>query len=114
MPNGVLHAHIRGPKGMNSVNLPNDTKLAGKIIAAQALHDDKRIEHGVLGRIFGGKHGAPTNIACFVIVTAVVMLCIVALTLKDQPSFSKKDGVSLFSGLITLGLGYLFGRGSKD
>jgi uncharacterized membrane protein YtjA (UPF0391 family) len=98
---------------VNTVNLPRDPKVAGKIVDAQALHEAQRIEIGLLGRLFGGKTGAPANTASLLVFIAFLVLVFLLIWGEDTPTFSRKDAVSLLSSFITLALGYLFGKGTQ-
>lgn len=64
---------------------------------------------GILGKIFGSAANAPTNIAGFIL--CLLSLTVVALILfrSNEPV---ADNLTLLVPVITLTLGYLFGRRS--
>jgi len=69
-------------------------------------------ELGLLGRLFGSASEKAGNIAGFAVVVAFAGAVIAAIWMPDTTSFTKKDAVLAFVGIITLALGFLFGRGS--
>jgi hypothetical protein len=99
---------------MNTFNLPDDPKIAGKIIDVQSQHESQRLDMGVLGRFFGSKSGAPANAASFVVYAAFATIAAILVFGVDAASFTKKDSVIAISNLLTLALGFLFGKSTKD
>ena len=69
---------------------------------------------GIIGLLLGGANEKPGNIAGFVIVVSICAIFVVLLWFPDNASLSKKDAVTFFGGIITLALGYVFGRGSAS
>lgn len=65
------------------------------------------LDAGILGKIFGSAANAPTNIAGFI-------LCLLSLTAVALIVFRSNepvaDNLTLLVPIITLTLGYLFGR----
>lgn len=90
------------------VQLPKDPDLAGKIIAAQTQ------ERGMLGHFFGTKEHAPTNIAGFLLIACVLGLGAVALIAPEQVRENARDIVTGILSLITLIVGFIFGRKTSD
>jgi hypothetical protein len=67
------------------------------------------LEAGWLGKIFGSATNAPTNIAGFFV--GVLTLTIIVLGFVFVPSsISARDFLNYLAPLITLVLGYLFGK----
>ncbi len=66
------------------------------------------LDAGWLGTIFGSSTYAPTNIAGFVVCLLVVIVCIVGFLKMPTAEF-----VERVIPIITLGLGYLFGKKSE-
>ena len=66
------------------------------------------LDAGWLGTIFGSSTYAPTNIAGFVVCILVVIVCIVGFLKMPTTEF-----VERVIPIITLGLGYLFGKKSE-
>lgn len=88
---------------MNEVNPPEDISIALKKIEAQ--------ERGVLGRFFGTKDHAPTNIAA----VALILLSVLLAFAMIGPLGNGTDRASLITSLlsaITLTIGIIFGRSS--
>jgi hypothetical protein len=69
-------------------------------------------ELGLLGKLFGSKEHAPMNIAGFAVVVAFFCIVGVLCWMPDTAAFSRKDATLILVGIITLALGFLFGRGS--
>ena len=99
-------------KALNHANLPQDPAVAGKVVDAQAANEKVRLERGVIGWLFGSRDHVPNNVAGLIVVGGFVAVCII---LQGDGEFaSKKDALAAISSLITLALGFLFGRASKD
>jgi hypothetical protein len=72
-------------------------------------HTRMSLEAGWLGGIFGSKERAPTNIAGFFV--AILTLTIIVFGFVFVPShISAMDFLNYLVPLITLVLGYLFGK----
>jgi hypothetical protein len=71
-------------------------------------------ELGWMGKIFGSRANSPGNIAGVCVVISILALCFLLVYAPEGPRTSQ--GITLFGGIVTLALGYLFGRsgGSKD
>lgn len=65
-----------------------------------------------MGWLFGMGAEKPANIAGFAIVVCFILIAALAIWMPDSPTFTKKDAVLIFVGIISLALGFLFGRGS--
>jgi hypothetical protein len=67
------------------------------------------LEAGWLGKIFGSATNAPTNIAGFFV--GILTLTIIVVGFVFVPSsISAMDFLNFLAPLITLALGYLFGK----
>jgi hypothetical protein len=97
---------------MNHANLPSDPALAGKVVDAQAANDRVRLERGIMGWLFGSRDHVPNNVAGVVVVGGFIAVCVILYRPGDFAS--KKDSLAAISSLVTLALGFLFGRASKD
>jgi hypothetical protein len=80
----------------------------------QRSHEDRKLERGAMGWLFGMGAEKPANIAGFAIVVSFVAAIITVIWMPDADSFTRKDAVLIFVGIITLALGFLFGRGSAS
>jgi len=67
------------------------------------------LEAGWLGKIFGSATNAPTNIAGFFVGILTLTIIIVGFVFVPS-SISAMDFLSFLAPLITLALGYLFGK----
>ena len=97
---------------MKKIELPSDPKLAGQVLKSHADTEARDMERGIMGWLFGMGSEKPANIAGFAIVVSFIAAVSIALWMPDTPGFTKKDAVLVFVGIITLALGFLFGRGS--
>ena len=86
-----------------------------EIARLNAIHDhssrEKAMEMGLIGRIFGGAAEKP-NIAGIAMLLSFVFLAAVLVYGPNSPDFPKHEAVTLFGGIITGALGFLFGRTS--
>jgi hypothetical protein len=69
------------------------------------------LEAGWLGKFFGSGKNAPLNIAGFVVVVLVIVGCVNLFVQSNLPS---GDYWKIIGPLITLVLGFLFGKGSGN
>jgi hypothetical protein len=74
----------------------------------------KKLEMGAIGRILGSSTEKAGNIAFFVILYFSIVFGCVLLWGIDSEGLAKKDLLLMVSSFITLALGYLFGRSTKD
>lgn len=97
----------------NKLELPKDKELANKVIEAHHIERTRSIDAGWMGTIFGFSTEKPGNIAGFAIVLSFLAIIGVLIFMPDSSSFTKKDAMGLFGGIITLALGFLFGRATN-
>lgn len=72
---------------------------------------------GMVGSLFGNIHEKPGNIAGLAIAVSLVLLLVVFFVSYFWPNTNNVpvgELTTLFGGIITLALGYLFGKSSKD
>ena len=98
---------------VDRVQLPQDPKIAGKIIDAEHEQASRRIERGMMGWLLGSGSEKPGNIAGFVVVVSFFLFGGLLIWGLDTPSLSKKDALLLVASFITLSLGYIFGRSTR-
>ena len=67
-------------------------------------------EMGWFGRVLGGATEKPGNVAGFAVVISVVMIAVLIFFVPKNTSAPVDQLYTLFGGIITLALGYLFGR----
>lgn len=80
----------------------NDFVLRSKEMSLQA---------GWLGRIFGAKHNAPLNIAGLAV---LLLVGSGVLVLFCQSAIPASEYWKIIVPLVTLVMGYIFGKGSKE
>ena len=97
---------------MNHFNLPSDPTVAREVVTAQAQADKAKLDRGIVGIILGTKDHVPNNVAGLIVVIGFGIIAYLALISVTWASI--KDQVSGLGTFITLALGYLFGRASKD
>ena len=72
---------------------------------------------GLLGRAFGSVKDKPGNIAGAAIVVCLLFLAAIFLISYFYPNSNNVpvgELMTLFGGIVTLALGYVFGKGSGD
>ena len=75
----------------------------------------QRAEQGLIGIVFGSRMEKPGNIAALVVMFSFLMLACAYLALpnKDPIPDSYFKLASIFTGIIGIAMGYLFGSGGK-
>ncbi|HEX8063842.1 MAG TPA: hypothetical protein VF535_11565 [Allosphingosinicella sp.] len=97
---------------MNQINLPKNPELAGKVIEAESQR--ARLDRGVIGAVFGGRDNVPNNVAGIVALAATGLLIGIIALGSDSAQFPRKEAATLALSLVTLTLGFLFGRATRD
>ena len=69
---------------------------------------------GWVGRVFGHGREKPGNIAGAAIVMSMAMIVLTMLMAQANPNLPKNELFTLFGGIVTLALGYLFGKSGGD
>jgi len=82
-------------------------------VTAADLQKHKQ-ELGLLGKFFGSSAEKAGNIAGFAVIVSFLAAIAVMLWMPDGASITKKDAALSFVSIITLALGFLFGRGSAS
>lgn len=98
---------------VDKLNLPEDTKLAGKMIDGHVRMEQTKVDRGKLGHWLGSTQNVPANIAGIIAILAAVVMIFSVAYWAGTSDFTHKDAVAALSSLVTLALGYLFGRASK-
>ena len=104
----------------NNINpdLPRNKDLAIKVIENQNELKLRQSEKGWVGSFWGSNNNAPNNIAGIVILLLLTFgllytfIIIIWYPTKDVAS-NIRDLWAIISPLITLGMGYLFGKKSS-
>ena len=89
--------------------LPDDTALAKKVIEGHTAYETTRMQQGWLGLVFGDVANKSGNVAGFAIVVAFMMM--LALMFAPVAAALAEKLFVFFGGVITLALGYMFGKG---
>jgi uncharacterized membrane protein HdeD (DUF308 family) len=95
------------------IHLPDDKKLAAIVVQNHAAQTSRKLEMGLIGRVFGAVRDKPGNIAAFAMVLACAMIVIIAL-LPDHADFPRGNLLMLIAGVIPAALGYVFGHGTSS
>lgn len=90
------------------LELPENADVAKQVL------DDRHKERGVLGKIFGGRDHAPTNIAGAVIFGSLFSILTLVCVNAAYPNAKLDYVISGLFALLTSVIGYLFGRGSSE
>jgi hypothetical protein len=101
---------------MTRLELPQDPDLAVKVVDAQSRQVERRIEMGLIGRLFGSVQDKPGNIAGTAVVVSLIVLLTLFFTSYFYPNTHNApigELMALFGSIITLALGYLFGKGTS-
>jgi len=101
----------------NEINLPQDPQLASKIIDAKNEISRKKVEHGVLGLVWGSSSSIPNNIAALTIIILIIFGIIYSIAVvgrkPEEFGFTIKDCWTIITPIVTLAFGYLFGEKTK-
>jgi hypothetical protein len=93
--------------------LPDHPKLAAAVIQGEQTRKTRQLEMGLVGRIFGDVTEKPGNVAAFAIVFSILMIALLIFFAPKDPGVPTAQLYTLFGGIITLALGFLFGRNSS-
>jgi hypothetical protein len=97
---------------MAKLDLPTDLQLATMVLEYETNRTTRSLEMGLIGRIFGSVQDKPGNIAGFAIIASFLILIAVLFVSAKDPNFKTDALLPVFTGIITLALGYLFGKSS--
>ncbi|MDM8346259.1 hypothetical protein KHQ08_07045 [Pseudochrobactrum algeriensis] len=82
--------------------------------AAKAHYEDKHKERGMLGKFFGGKEHAPTNIAGFLLLLSIVAVIFLLWLSAAYPNARLSEAIVSFFTVITTTIGFIFGRQTSE
>lgn len=97
---------------MSKRTRPIDPELQNVVVQAQMTDAHRRREMGVIGGFIGGGAEKPGNVAYFAIVYSFTVILVICF-LPDSPSLPKRELFTLFGGIVTSALGFLFGRSTR-
>ncbi|WP_429930703.1 hypothetical protein [Agrobacterium vitis] len=94
--------------------LSGDTKIDAKLAEGHVKNQQAKVDRGLIGNVLGSSNSVPHNVAAIISISASLVLIIAVLLWAGGADFGYKDAVAALSSLITLTVGYLFGRSSRD
>lgn len=97
---------------MDMLGLPKNAEIASKVIDAQ--HTTRKMEMGLLGKLFGGGSEKNGNIAGFVLIISFGALGLIAYLVPSLVEQYAREIVTAIFSLITLTVGYIFGQKSSS
>jgi hypothetical protein len=98
---------------LDDLNLPADARLAGKMLDGHVKIEQTKIERGKVGEWLGSTQNVPSDIAGVIALVASIVLIGAVSLWAGTSDFTHKEAIAALSSLVTLALGYLFGRASK-
>ena|ERR1700730_15885797 len=91
-----------------AIRLPDDKELASKIIEAEQYRQERAYQMGLIGRLTGDAQHKPGNIVVFVVILCFAFCGIIVFV--HDPDLPRKDIILSMFSVITLALGYYFGK----
>ncbi len=98
----------------SGLQLVGDAKLDGKLVEGHIQKEQTKLDRGLIGHALGSSNSIPKNVAAIIAIASTTTLLISIVVWGGSESFSYKDAVGSVTSLVTLTIGYLFGRSSKD
>lgn len=93
--------------------LLNDHKIVGRVVDSHLKAEQERASRGYLGNFLGNRESIPYNVSAILLIIAGIVLIFCAAFWAGDASYTKKDGIAALTSIVTLTLGYLFGRAAK-
>lgn len=105
-------------KGLDFNNLPQDPKTSQRLIDRTFENNIKDKEIGILGKLFGFGDSVKFNIAgisILILILAGISYTIIVIfcEVNEQKVISIGDFWAIITPLLTLTLGYIFGKSDK-
>src|SRR4051812_44645357 len=100
---------------MARLELPKQPDLASKVVDSHVRREERALEMGMVGSLFGSMQEKPGNVAGFAIAVCMLFLIIIFIISYFWPNTNNvpvNELFTLFGGIVTLALGYLFGKSS--
>ena len=94
--------------------LAQDGKLAGKLVEGHLQSEAEKKARGAIGSLFGNRINVPGNVAALIAAVAAVVLVVCVASWAGKAEFTYKDAIAALSSLVTLTVGFLFGRATRD
>lgn len=96
------------------LKLLGDAKLDGKLVEGHIRNTQVKLDRGTIGDLLGSSNSVPRNVAAIIAIGAALVLIVAVACWAGRQDFSYKEAVAALSSLITLTIGYLFGRSSRE
>lgn len=96
----------------NNVSLPKNTAVATKMLENQ--HQQRLKEFGAMGWLFGGGSEKQGNIAAFILICCFIGLVALGVMNQELVRGRASEIAGGIVGVITLTIGYIFGRKSSE
>jgi membrane protease YdiL (CAAX protease family) len=87
--------------------------LASKVVQGEQDRKSRQTEMGWIGRIVGNATEKPGNVAWFAIAVSAIMIFALVFFAPSNTKAPLDTLYTLFGGIITLALGYLFGKNNS-
>jgi uncharacterized membrane protein YwzB len=98
----------------SQINLPKNVDLAKHVVSTEQAYNELKIKRGVIGWFFGTGEEKSGNIAGFLLFLCVAGLALIGLALPELIKDNARDVVTAIFSLITLILGYIFGKKTSE
>jgi uncharacterized membrane protein len=85
------------------------------VLDTQAKQQERKVEMGYIGRLFGSVRDKTGNIAGAAVIVGLLMIAVVFWISYFYPNSNNVpvgELMTLFGGIVSLALGYIFGKGS--
>jgi hypothetical protein len=97
-----------------SSKLPNDIKIATKLIDAEIQSEANKVNVGLLGKLFGGKGFSSINITGLILLILILFLIVFSFFGIETDALTRKDILMFILPAITTIVGYFFGNTRKE
>lgn len=98
----------------SDLQLVGDVKLDGKLVEGHIQKEQTKLDRGLIGHALGSNNSIPKNVAAVIAIASTATLIISVSVWAGNDNFGYKGAVGSLTSLVTLTVGYLFGRSSKD
>jgi hypothetical protein len=98
---------------MSKLELPENPKLASQVLSTHADQEALKLRRGIMGWLFGMGEEKQINVGAFAFIFSSLMFIAVYLWGPDGTDFPKGQVTTVFGGLMSAALGYVFGQQNK-
>lgn len=96
------------------LKLVGNEKLDGKLVEGHIQKEQTKLDRGLIGHALGSSNSIPKNVAAIIAIASTATLLISIVVWGGSENFGYKDAVGSITSIVTLTIGYLFGRSSKE